>query len=209
MMDIIRIRHAFMLAIGLFVLVLSLGFAVSAGWGKDIDHAIGNAVGLHAGQSSDASIQFWRAVSWTGGGSQRYFIVASLGLLLGFWRNWRFGAGFVVASIISVIGSSSLKIYFARARPDLIPHLDIVTDLSFPSGHATSAAVVYILFALLAPREYRRYWMGAGITIMLLTGLSRLALGVHWSSDVMGGWLLGTASAFFMAGILQYAEEAR
>jgi undecaprenyl-diphosphatase len=208
-MEIMRVRTAFMLAAGLFVLVVLLGFSVTAGWGKGVDHAIGTALGLRVGQSSEASISFWRAVTWTGGGSQRYLIVASLGLLLGIWQNWRFGVGFIVASLISVLGSGWLKIYFVRARPELVPHLDRVTDMSFPSGHATSAAVVYILFAMLAPREFRRYWLAIGIVFMFLTGISRIALGVHWASDVTGGWMLGLACAFLMAGVLQYAEEAQ
>jgi membrane-associated phospholipid phosphatase len=208
-MDIIRIKHAFMLSLGLFLFVLVLGFAVTSGWGSGIDQFIGTTLGLRVEQSAPRTIAFWQAISWSGGGVQRYYIVATLGLLLGIWRNWRFGAGFVVASLISVMGSASLKIYFNRVRPHLVPHLDSATDMAFPSGHATSAAVVYILFALLAPREYRRYWMGIGVVLALLTGLSRIALGVHWASDILGGWALGLACAFLMAGILQYAEDAR
>jgi membrane-associated phospholipid phosphatase len=208
-MDIIRIKHAFMLSLGLFLFVLVLGFAVTSGWGSGIDQFIGTTLGLRVEQSAPRTIAFWQAISWSGGGVQRYYIVATLGLLLGIWRNWRFGTGFVVASLISVMGSASLKIYFDRVRPHLVPHLDSATDMAFPSGHATSAAVVYILFALLAPREYRRYWMGIGVVLALLTGLSRIALGVHWASDILGGWALGLACAFLMAGILQYAEDAR
>jgi membrane-associated phospholipid phosphatase len=208
-MKIVGTKCAFLVATGLFTFVIFLGFAVKAGWGSGIDHAIGSAIGLRVGQSSPSAITFWKAISWTGGGFQRYYIVASLGLLLGVWRNWRFGAGFIVASLLAVMGSTSLKIYFDRVRPELVPHLDTATDMAFPSGHATSAAVVYILFALLAPPAYRRYWMGAGIGMMLLTGISRITLGVHWSSDIVGGWMLGAACAFLMAGILQYIEQSR
>jgi membrane-associated phospholipid phosphatase len=208
-MNIVSIRNAFLAAICLFVLVLALGFAVTNGWGHDIDHAIGLAIGLRVDKSSAAAVAYWKAISWTGGGVQRYIIVAALGLVLGIWRNWRFGAGFIIASLLAVMGSTSLKLYFERVRPELVPHLDVATDMSYPSGHATSAAVVYLLFALLAPRTYRIQWMGAGIVIMILTGVSRIALGVHWSSDIMGGWLLGAACAFLIAGILQYAENAR
>src|SRR5205823_6990239 len=81
----------------------------------------------------------------------------------------------------------------ARARPDLEPHLVIVETHSFPSGHATSSMVFYVALALLLAGRSR--WgheaVAAAISLSLLIGISRVMLGVHWPSDVIGGWVFG------------------
>ena len=114
----------------------------------------------------------------------------------------QFGAAVLVGT--SVIGgvliSSLMKTGFARPRPDLVPHIDAVHTLSFPSGHAMSAAVVYLTLAALLARaqEHRRlkfYLIGVAVTLTVLIGLSRVYLGVHWPSDVLAGWCVGSAWA--------------
>ncbi|MDF3073222.1 MAG: superfamily [Alphaproteobacteria bacterium] len=113
-------------------------------------------------------------------------------------------AGAAVLVGVSVMGgvliSSLLKTGFGRARPDLVPHIDAVNTLSFPSGHAMSAAVVYLTLAALLARaqEHRRlkfYLIGVAVTLTVLIGLSRVYLGVHWPSDVLAGWCVGSAWA--------------
>jgi undecaprenyl-diphosphatase len=93
-----------------------------------------------------------------------------------------------------------LKLIYARPRPALVPHLVDVTSSSFPSGHATDSAIVYLtLAALLArtvpERALRIYIIGVAILLTLLIGASRVYLGVHWPSDVAAGWTIGAAWA--------------
>jgi undecaprenyl-diphosphatase len=118
-----------------------------------------------------------------------------------------------VASAIAAGGllTALLKIAFARARPDIVPHLVEVSSASFPSGHAMNSAMVYLTgAALLASaepsRRVRAFLIGAALLLTLLIGVSRVFLGVHFPTDVLAGWSVGIAwavAASWVAAILQ------
>ncbi len=85
------------------------------------------------------------------------------------------------------------KAWLGRLRPDENMRLVEVSNLSFPSGHAANSMIFYLTFALLLfvdPRE-RRIAAACAVALSLLIGLSRPLLGVHWPSDVVGGWAFG------------------
>ncbi|MFC0503908.1 phosphatase PAP2 family protein [Micromonospora costi] len=91
-----------------------------------------------------------------------------------------------------------LKLLVGRDRPDLLDPVARAAGYAFPSGHALNATlaagVVLVVFLPSVRGGGRRaaLWAGA-LLLAALTGLSRVALGVHWTSDVIGGVLLGTA----------------
>ena len=120
-------------------------------------------------------------------------------LLMGLYRH----AAFVlVASAGGWLLNGFLKEFFARPRPQVVPHLREVMSLSFPSGHAlTSAAVFLTLGALLMRVAERRlvkfYIMAVAILATLLVGSTRVYLGVHYPTDVLAGWLIGVSWALF------------
>ncbi|MCJ8507732.1 phosphatase PAP2 family protein [Rhizobium lemnae] len=98
------------------------------------------------------------------------------------------------------LASTALKVIIARPRPDIVPHLVDVRDLSFPSGHAMLSAVTYLtLGALLArtqtTRATRLFMIAAALFLTLMIGLSRIFLGVHYPTDVLGGWCAGATWA--------------
>jgi undecaprenyl-diphosphatase len=93
-----------------------------------------------------------------------------------------------------------LKVPFDRPRPDALLHASQVFTKSFPSAHATVSAGVLLTLGGLAAREARRrapraFLIGAALVIVALIGLTRIHLGVHWPSDLLGGWALGIAWA--------------
>jgi undecaprenyl-diphosphatase len=106
--------------------------------------------------------------------------------------------------LVSVAGGALIshfaKIGFNRPRPELVDRLVEVHTLSFPSGHAMLSAVTYLtLGALLTRTSQRRavrgYFLGVAVLLTLLIGASRVYLGVHYPTDVLAGWTLGSAWA--------------
>ncbi|MGO8804409.1 phosphatase PAP2 family protein [Candidatus Binatus sp.] len=89
---------------------------------------------------------------------------------------------------------------FARPRPDVVSHAPRVFTTSFPSGHATLSAITYLTIAALLARAYpspilELYFMLLAALLTVLIGLSRIYLGVHFPTDILGGWCIGTAWA--------------
>jgi undecaprenyl-diphosphatase len=110
-------------------------------------------------------------------------------------------ASLVVGAVISgTVAVNLLKTAFGRMRPDAAYAEMLVPGLSFPSGHAGNAAIVFLtLGALLAstrirPAE-RAYLLAMASLLALLVGVSRVMLGVHWATDVLAGWAFGAAWA--------------
>ena len=123
------------------------------------------------------------------------FTVGAAGYLLVVRKA--FSAAILSASVISgVIVSTLLKDSYLRPRPDLVPLLTQVQTTSFPSGHATNAAVTYLTLGILlagaeATRAARVYLMTAAIFLTMVVGISRVYLGAHWPSDILAGWCVG------------------
>jgi undecaprenyl-diphosphatase len=118
----------------------------------------------------------------------------------------------LIASAGAGLLSVALKQFFARDRPDIVPHLVTVEGLSFPSGHSMASTVIYLtLGALLARfaarRRVRVYLLALSLGVTFLIGITRVCLGVHYPTDVLAGWSAGLAWALLCwlgARYLQY-----
>jgi undecaprenyl-diphosphatase len=134
-----------------------------------------------------------------GTGILTFLILVVLGFLL-LQRKIRVAGVMMVALGGGMLLSPALKLGFDRPRPDLVPHEVLVYSASFPSGHALHAAVVYLtLGALLARvqphRRLKGYVLSVSVVLMVLVGITRVYLGVHWPTDVLAGWAAGAAWA--------------
>lgn len=115
-------------------------------------------------------------------------------------RHYRTTAMVLAAAAGGGLVNHLLKAVFGRARPEIVPHLTTVGSPSFPSGHAMLSAAVYLALAVLLARILRRRWakiyvVSVGLATTGVVGFTRVYLGVHYPSDVLGGWLAGIAWA--------------
>ncbi len=95
-----------------------------------------------------------------------------------------------------------LKEIFARPRPVIIPHLVKVSTFSFPSGHAVMSfalyfTIFYIAVKLVKKKLLKGFIYVFAVIIVLVIGFSRILLGVHYPTDVLAGWCLGTTWFLF------------
>jgi undecaprenyl-diphosphatase len=180
------------------LVIISLALGVFAGLAIEVleqqaigfDTAILNALFFHATSTLTGIMQ----VITTSAATE--FVVPLLLVLGILW--WRRRPADVIALLVAVAGSVMInqivKALFERARPALHPHLVHAGGYSFPSGHSTSAIALYGMLAYLLARQAppkRRIWyyVVAGIWI-LLVGLSRNYLEVHYPSDVLAAYAI-------------------
>jgi undecaprenyl-diphosphatase len=135
------------------------------------------------------------ARAFTALGEPTVLIAACGACAIWLWYEGRGRLGLVLL-LIAMLGralSEVQKYWIARVRPGLEPHLVVVKTSSFPSGHATSSMVFYLALALAlsAHKPWHRMAAAGAVLLSLLVGISRVMLGVHWPSDVVGGWAFG------------------
>lgn len=141
-------------------------------------------------------------------GEPTVLIAASIALALWLWWRGqpRLGASVVAITMLARGLNELQKMWIARARPDLEAHLVVVKTMSFPSGHSTSSMVFYLTTALVLTQgsRWRRPAVAAAVAMAFCVGLSRVMLGVHWPSDVIGGWSFG---ALWVLATLRMAQR--
>jgi undecaprenyl-diphosphatase len=181
---------------------------------SDLDRRI--LLALRSGDLSDPVGPQWLervAVDATSLGSHAVLVLLVLSIAgwLLFERRNSAAQWLVLWTAGAVALNSVLKALFARARPDLVEHLVVVVTPSFPSGHALLSAAIYPMLAAVTGRELerlalRRYLFALAAFLVLLIGITRIYLGVHWPSDVLAGWFIGSLWAWIATRGLRHAR---
>ncbi|MDB4977117.1 MAG: Membrane-associated phospholipid phosphatase [Myxococcaceae bacterium] len=151
------------------------------------------------------------AVDLTALGSVTLLLLVSFvaGVALLRMRDYRGAAQLICAMGGVAVWTYVTKNLFSRARPDLVYRLLDVQGYSFPSGHSSGSAALYLTIALVfAPHLHHmstRILLFAGCATMALSiGLSRIYLGVHYASDVASGLTFGSGWAFLVAALFAW-----
>ena len=122
-------------------------------------------------------------------------VLAVVGFLL-LQTRYRTALFVAITALSGRLVEMALKQAFNRPRPTVVPHLREVFSTSFPSGHAMESAIIYltlgaVLMRVATSRLVKAYCLGLAVLLTVLVGSSRVYLGVHYPTDVIGGWIIG------------------
>lgn len=195
-----KLDRRLLLASGAFVIaavpVTIIGYAATHGWGPlhNLDSAVTNS--LHAWAIREpGAVGFLKGVStvldpWT-----LRAVAVGVVVFLGVRGQWLLARWAAVTVLVAGVLGFTLKLIVARSRPSLPDAVASAPGSSFPSGHAlNSMAILGVLALLIVPtiaRRWRPLIWGVAAAAVLLVGFARVALGVHYLSDVVSGWLIG------------------
>lgn len=193
-----------------------IAWAISRGWLARFDAAGMVLLRVPGGQTLIGPPVFTEAmrdITALGAPAVRWLIVSAVAGGLLFIHLRRETAILIAAMFTGLLIQTTLKGLFARPRPDLVPHLTQAGGFSFPSGHAFNSALVLIgcalaIAALNRRKSVRLTLIGGAFILSMLVALSRVALGVHYPSDVIAGWLGGVGWAFIAAGLSKLPTTA-
>ena len=197
-------RGAVLGAVAGYAVVALLAAGVLAGFGPQLrlDHAVSTA--LYAGDDRSAFVDGLLHVLTTPGYTWfRVAVLAPVAVVLVLRRSWWTAAWVLTAVVLVGPLTTLLKESVGRVRPQFAGGGAQLDSLSYPSGHASGVATLVTVTLVLAwPRlavAVRRVCLLLGIALVVLVGLTRMWLGVHYLTDVVGGWSLGVAWSLTVA----------
>ena len=213
----LRLLGTLLAIAGLSWCFLELADVVDEGEAHGFDHALLLALRSDPGGTDPVGPPWLEGavvnISALGSGAVATLVVL---LVLGFLllaRKPRVAALVVACSAGGALAIQVLKTFYDRGRPDVVSVLSPAGGLSFPSGHATISAALYLTLGVLVAgsleeRRLRVYVVGAAAFLALLIGVSRVYLGVHYPTDVLAGWTLGLAWAL-VCGLVERTLQQR
>jgi undecaprenyl-diphosphatase len=176
-----------------FVILL---IAVRLQWAplESADHGAATSInGLVAGNATLVSVV--KAVTFLGSNGVLWTVIAAATVILAVRRRWRLAAYLLVTGAGALILDPILKSLVGRLRPVVAHPIAHGTGDSFPSGHSLGSIVCYGAILLVFLPAARGRWRPALVTVIVtliaLIGISRILLGVHYLSDVVGAWAVG------------------
>jgi len=174
---------------------------------ESADHgAAADINGAIAGDKTLVSVV--KAITWLGSDGVLWTVTGAAAILLALRRRWRLAAYLLVAGAGALIMDPVLKSLVGRARPVVAHPIAHGTGNSFPSGHSLGSIVCYgavllVFLPAVRPGAWRRAFITVIAALVALIGISRVLLGVHYLSDVLGAWALGIT----WLGITAFAFE--
>jgi undecaprenyl-diphosphatase len=136
-----------------------------------------------------------KAVTWLGSNGVLWTVIGAATVILAIRRQWRLAVYLLVTGAGALILDPILKSLVGRLRPVVAHPIAHGTGNSFPSGHSLGSIVCYGAILLVFLPAARGRWRTAFITVTValtvLIGISRILLGVHYLSDVLGAWAVG------------------
>lgn len=173
-----------------------------------IDTLVARWLETHGTEGGEA---FFHGVSYLGAPVLIASVVAAL-LWFAWRRAWRDAAALAITATGGVALSTALKLIFQRGRPETATEFITHHSWSFPSGHAMNSMVSYGFLAVLllhhvADSPKRATILIVAALLIGVIGFSRLYLGVHYLSDVVGGWMAGAAWLIVCTWGYQHATD--
>ena len=176
------------LALALFC-VLLIALAQRTGWLEGVNVGLMTLAGEGRETGPGGTVTMVMRLASAIGGTLGRITLLALVLAPLLWAGHRRSAAWLAGMMAGgTLLNLGLKQIYAAPRPDLLPHLDIVHSYSFPSGHSAGNMMFFGALALLAGG---RVAQAMAATMILMIGVSRVWLGVHWPSDVLAGWIEG------------------
>lgn len=188
---LVRLALALLLGVLSAVAFVELADEVLEGEATPVDRAI--AQWIHRFDAA-ALLAAMRVVTWLGSGWVLVPVIVAIAAWALARRHRALAATLVLVGAAGQLLNVLLKLLFGRPRPDLVSIIMVPPSFAFPSGHAMLSTIVYgtaaFVAARLAPRLRRPLALATPL-LVLLVGLSRVVLGVHWTTDVLAGWAAG------------------
>ena len=161
---------------------------------ESADHGAAASINsLVAGNATLVSVV--KAVTWLGSNGVLWTVIGAATVILAIRRRWRLAAYVLVTGAGALILDPILKSLVGRLRPVVAHPIAHGTGDSFPSGHSLGSIVCYgailLVFLPAARGRWRTAFITVIVTLIALIGISRILLGVHYMSDVLGAWAVG------------------
>lgn len=203
----LSVRRRLLLALLLLACVAAIGLVQPLGLLAPVDRLAMKIVAhLRWWPIADYVTAIARLLDRAGEGGARIGIACLAALVLAYASRPAAMLWLLVATTGVALINPLVKLLFLAPRPAMVDHLVTVSSTSFPSGHAAGAMTLYGALALLSRSPALGLVCGG---LIVATGASRVWLGVHWPTDVVGGWAEGAAWLLILSVWLPTREAAR
>jgi undecaprenyl-diphosphatase len=177
---------------GLLLLLVRSGWPPLTSFDRGAVHALNQAVA-----GNRIMVTALTAITNLGARAILFWLVTVSAAVMLIRRQYPLTVYLVATGLGALILDPAIKMLVGRLRPMVPDPVAMAPGYSFPSGHTLDSTVFYgvmlLVFLPIIPRRLRKPAIGLTIALLAAIGFSRVALGVHYPSDVIGGWLLGVA----------------